>query len=870
VLDNSMARPVLPSKIRVPSVSSKLIGRPRLASLLASMNENTPIAVVVAPAGYGKTSLVASWLANLKRPAVAWLTLDEEDNSPIRFLPYLFAAFKEAGITAHTKEVGDPGSIETMISQLDNLILAVEERGVEIYCILDEYHLVNEGSDTHKAVSYLLAHIPSNLRTIIITRRVPHLRLPWLRLDEKLIEITASDLCCTQEDIVGFFDKINVVLPDKKAASILELTKGWPVAVKSLSLLDSLPQNSIVLTAHSPEMPAAIIDYLFEEVFEHLNTETQRFLLATAQVDFFCASLAEELTELDRASVARILNLLVTENIFIEEIHKKGYEAWFHYHPLFLAMLRCQALKTITVQTLNITRRACTWFEHNDHHNQSALCAKQIKNYPHIESLILRYWRTMYMEDNHWKLYQWGKMLPDEMLLSNPIVCCIMTLPCILADDAALASACADIARPYLQDKEVEFFAEAMAIGANVCLLQQRFEEANLAMDLALSLIPASDYFIRTWLRYTKPLISKNPDWNVMRITFSEDLPQVIAHGNKALICNYHMFLAQAEACLGNFASALGYAEKALSISSKSSYPYRTSFMNMYFARMIVTYHRGDISEAELYEKQYHAVVKENFAGYLASFAYAHKAHIEFARGNVTAADKLIIQSMNLSPYGILMMPMSLRFLEYLANAGVVSFEGFLEKTAKDYRDSCMLQRMTFGLEFIKGNMTVLLEVRTFADKISEDYRLEKIYALLLLALFEEASGYEEKAEDALLQALERAATEQIVQIFCNDYPHVLPILSRLSQMSPPAFVEKLFIRITQIAKGERPLVDKVNPVQLTQRETDVANLLIEGHSVKEIAQRLIISKDTVRKHIANTYTKLGIHSRTQLVLHFQ
>jgi LuxR family maltose regulon positive regulatory protein len=833
---------------------------------LAHALDDIQVTTVIAPAGYGKTTLISSWLSRIKHPAVAWLTLDAEDGALDRFLTYLSAALAgtESGDRSKLPRFEGP---EEAIPYLDRLLSALEKNERNSLLVLENFHLLKEGSDTYELIAYLIAHLPAKLHLVIIARHTPLLNLSRWKLEDRIVNITEDDLAFTRDEIVDFFDKLDTVLSHDKANHILAITKGWPAGLKILSLTDSVHQELKSADDLNYEAKGAIKNYLLEEVFWRLDSVMQQFLLVTGQVSLFSVSLAEGLTGLDREVAGKIVGQLFRENVFIEAAQKSDTEPWFQYHPIFALMLRMQGLQTASVDVPSIMKRASNWFEQSGQFNQAVECAWRIRDYRRIEQLILLNWRVMLMEDNLSMLYRWGKMIPLNVLLGNPILSIVIALPALIEGDVVLSSACTQRAVEYFVDETLPFYAEATTVYSQICALQKRSDEALAAIERAQPLLSEDAYDLRSMLHMSLVIVAKTPNWLTLKTLLLEDLPQALLYGNRTFIANNYAFLSFTEAYTGNFSQARSYIEKALLLPARAARPNRISFMNVYFARMFSAFHQGNSIEAELNLNDYLALLRDSFAAYHISMGYALKASIEFGRDNTEAADVLIAQSIGLSHYGLLMMIMPIRFIEHLAAADVVDVDDFLEDAKRDYGTTFIYRRLTLINGFVHKRFELLPEVRSYAADVQEGWKLEKIHAYLLLALFEEASGNASAAEQALLTSLELAQPEGIIQMFCNDYALVHPVLTRIADRLTTDFARNLLLRISQIDNGEVALVSKESPATLTRRETDIAYLLIAGNSVDEIADRLCISKATVRKHVSNVYNKLEVHSRSQLIL---
>ncbi|MDR1184884.1 MAG: LuxR C-terminal-related transcriptional regulator, partial [Coriobacteriales bacterium] len=743
---------------------------------------------------------------------------------------------------------------------------------------IDDCHLLEDSGSSHRALGYLIAHLPTNLQLVILSRKTPNLGLLRWHLEDRLVLIGEQELSFTSDELAEFFRKVGLVLSDSSIAKLQMYTKGWPAAIKLFSLQFQSTQAFEAFFEREREVPDSIAAYLHDEVFMALDARTQWFLLNTAQTALFCVPMAAEITGMSSTAIGQMLDALLTERVFIEEIPKAGAEPWYQYHPIFSKSLLSWARHNGSVDSSRIFKLASIWFEDNGNVNQAVCCAQNTQDYSRIGQLMLRHWRVMFMEDNTFMLYRWGCIFPTEKLLADPRLCCIVSYAAILANDKPLSQLCERVAATHFTDPSAEFYAEAMAIMALLFTLEERYGEAREAAETALRLIPESDYFLCSNLRHIKVVSSKAPDWRENVAILEQDLNQVAPYANTIWLCNRYAIIGASKAMLGDFSNALDCLKKGLALPLRATYPYRVAYMNIYLAQMIVDYHHGSLHDAKMNERRHSTILKGSFSGYLLSLSLAYRALFAYLDGSMPEMERATQESISVSPYGFLTIMWPLGLLRRIESESQVDLGGFLQMTSKDYGHTLMWQRLHFVKAYLDNSLGMsgtdgetLEGLRGFVADINVDYRLERLYGFLLLAVHEELCGNVELAQEALSYSLELAAPEEIDQLYCNDWDLVLPILSRWSGFgSDDPFARKLFVRLSQIANGEIALVKKDEHRQLTPRESDVAYLLVAGYTVGAIAQRLGISAGTVRKHMANIYGKLGVHSRTQLVLHMK
>jgi len=329
---------------------------------------------------------------------------------------------------------------------------------------------------------------------------------------------------------------------------------------------------------------------------------------------------------------------------------------------------------------------------------------------------------------------------------------------------------------------------------------------------------------------------------------------------------NNYTILSFCEAFLGNFTNSLEYASKGIEGPEKTQHPGRAALMNIHYARMMAAYYRGNLGESRIQQEKFDLIPREHSMPYFLALSLCYKAIFEYLDDNIQQAAKFIIAACNVSPYGLAMVPLPFNMMVKLEQEKLFDVSKFVRTITPRYRNSFAWQRIRFVHDYLFGDLCLVDELERMLPSIEEDRRLDVMNAYLLLALYYEKLGKEREADNALTHALERAEPESIVQPFYNNSSYYLSLLSRNQRASEPkSFGNQLFIKSTQLVKGETSLIQ--SPVSLTARENEILYHIVSGYKTDQIAQRLGISQTTVRKHVANIYRKYDVHSRTQLVL---
>ncbi len=333
---------ILSTKLVIPPLRSRLVVRPRLLQKL-SQGLECGIILVSAPAGYGKSTLLSAWLKHLDFPA-AWLSLDDGDNDPGRFLAYLLAALRiiDPGIEGSTENAADfsqPGGNEALLTSLINQLA---QRTRPCCLVLDDYHLI-QNQAVHHLVGFLLEQRPASLKLVIATRADPPLPLARLRARSCLTELRLVDMRFTLPEAADFLaHTMGLSLSEEDVARLTRRTEGWiaGLQIAALSMQDTADIPAFISSLTGSHH--YIFDYLLEEILGHQPPEVQRFLLYTSILEQMAAPLCDALIQADDAGAHRPSQTMLEElehaNLFILPLEQEHH--WYRYHPLFAELLR--------------------------------------------------------------------------------------------------------------------------------------------------------------------------------------------------------------------------------------------------------------------------------------------------------------------------------------------------------------------------------------------------------------------------------------------------------------------------------------------------------------------------------------------------
>ncbi len=469
---SSRPRPplLLRTKLAIPPLRASLVSRPRLFARLDAVLTH-PLTLLAAPAGFGKTTLVAAWLnhgsgvrdqwsgrqrredretqgqgsvpSTDPRPltsglSVAWLALDAEDNDPNRFLRYLVAAIQRVVPTAGAGVVAllqspQPPSLEPVLTQL----LYDLHQAEAMILVLDDYHLVRTPA-IHQAITFVLDHLPPHFHLIVLTREDPPLPLARLRARRQLLELRAADLSFTTDEAALFLRQVmGLPLAEPEIAALEQRTEGWIAGLQlaALAMRDHTDVGRFIVAFTGNNR--FIVDYLADEVLNRQPAQIQTFLLQTAILDRLCGPLCDAvifgepsagLTQptpsyRHHASSQTLLNELERANLFLMPLDDE--RVWYRYHHLFADVLRARLRNAVPAATVALLhQRASAWFAGAGLLPEAINYALAAGAVEQAADLIARASRDLFAHGAmHRTIITWLAALPEDIITSRPGLC---------------------------------------------------------------------------------------------------------------------------------------------------------------------------------------------------------------------------------------------------------------------------------------------------------------------------------------------------------------------------------------------------------------------------------------------------------------
>jgi len=413
-----MVASILSTKLFIPSTPYGVIHRsPLIERLTAGLMTGNLLTLVSAPAGYGKTTLLAEWIAAYQGQ-IAWLSLDGRDNNPLRFWTYFVTALKSVSkplgqVALQMLESAQETDFQIFLTELVNDIATLNH---PVILVLDDYHVISHQS-IHEGLTFLLEHLPPSLHLVIATRTDPPLPLSRLRVRRQLTEVRIADLRFTTDEASAFLnDLMNLNLNAIDIQALETRTEGWIAGLQLAALSMQGRADAHAFVRDFTGNQHFVLEYLVEEVLQRQPESLQHFLLETSILQRMSASLCNAVTE--STNSADTLMDLRRRNLFVIPLDGEHY--WFRYHHLFAEFLKSHLKRTRANDLPLLHRRAAEWFQANDHPEDALHHAFAIPDYTYVSQLVIDNWRRVYHTGRLDTAVQWLETLPGDLLRQSP------------------------------------------------------------------------------------------------------------------------------------------------------------------------------------------------------------------------------------------------------------------------------------------------------------------------------------------------------------------------------------------------------------------------------------------------------------------
>jgi LuxR family maltose regulon positive regulatory protein len=867
------------------------------------------LTLVCAPAGFGKTTLLAEWLASTpagERPA-AWVSLDQSDNDPALFWAYFITAMQpmRAGVGGNALSLlhsPQPSLIESVLTTLINEINAIEE---EFALILDDYHVIQSRS-IHEALAFLLDHLPPRMHLIIASRSDPPLPLPRLRGRGELTELRAADLRFTPDEAAAFLnDVMGLDLSADDVAALETRTEGW-IAGLQLAALSMQGREDVTgfIEAFAGD-DRYIVDYLVEEVLQRQPEPVRGFLLQTAILERLSGPLCDAVTGQDDGR--GMLEALERGNLFVIPLDDK--RRWYRYHHLFADVLQARLIGEQPERVPGLHRRASEWCEQNGLPADAIRHALAAEDFERAAVLVELAWSAMHRSYQDATWLGWAKALPDELVRARPVLSVGYAWALLNAGELEAGEARLREAERWLEPA-ADMSARAEAPRAEMVVVDEtefRSLPASIATarafhagalgdvpgavkhaEQAFHLSSESDDYVRGRAAAILGLAYwASGDLEAAHRTFADGMADIRMAGERQhlLTISAAYILAEIRVAQGRLREAASTYEQSLQLAAGQGEPAPLATAILHGGISEIHRERGDLEAAAR-----HLLISEELSEQAVSRDsrwLVARARLNEAQGDPDGALDLLDEAERL--YSRNPVP-DVRPIAAL-KARVRVAQGRLAEAlawARERRLSAD-DDLSYLREYEHVTLVRVLIARYKSDRaerpIHEAVRLLErllqaaeegertgsvIEILVLQALAHQAQGDISAALVPLKRALILAEPEGYVRIFVDEGEAMRDLLRHAAARgAASSYTQRL------LSAFDEPVQPVSAPVQaaaadlaepLTAREVEILRLIAAGMRNQQIADHLFISLATVKRHIANAYGKLGVSHRTEAV----
>jgi LuxR family maltose regulon positive regulatory protein len=884
--------PLLRTKLFIPPVQSIRVARPRLFEQI-NRGLDKSLILITAPAGYGKTTLVSSWLRETKISST-WLSLDEDDNDPIRFLQYFITALQKIVPTIQLDLLGvrQGKQPNPNISLLNLLINEISGQAAPFVLVMDDFHTLHSPPILEMFV-HLLDHMPSQMHIILLSRADPALPLSRLRVHSQLIEIRVDQLRFTREEIARFLNEaIGLKLSSDDINALDARTEGWIAGLQLAAISMQRVKDVHRFISAFTGSHYYVMDYLAEEVLRLQPESVRLFLLQSSILDRMCGSLCDNVVEAKPTGSTNgqaMLAALEQMNLFLVPLDSE--RRWYRYHHLFADVLNRQMEQLYPHLLPDLHRRASHWYEQNGfifdaiHHS---LAARDLERAAQLldqhgclllmrgEVVNLLHWIEAvepHSQTYPWIAIQkaWALCLTGQLdRAEGPLQTAARLISDLkLTDDVRTMMGAVTAARAFRANMQGE-----TPVSAN--LARQALDCLPIRSDLSCSLRSVATSILgdACWME---------GDLNEAERAYTDAVSISQAAENIHMVIIANINLADILQEQGRLQRAFRIYSEAVKMANLPDGQISPLAEKAYAGLGRVAYEWNQLEEAAMYLRQCIELSQGWGSFESQAMGYVMLAGLEHARCNPEKADEAmrmtekLIRENSFTPWRSISLECALARL-WIAQGNLDRAADLIQKSGLTVDNlpedggiptrQQLLYLTLLRLHLAQGDHDLALALsERLLQKSGRTNQLGRLIEILVLqALAFQGKKDLDQALAALKRAFSFAQPDRFTRTFLDEGEPMAKLLyqakSRLAGSSYPA--ELLSAMGNAFDTSLPPTQLLIEP--LTLRELEVFKLIEAGCSNQEIVAQLVISMPTVKRHISNIYAKLGANSRTQAV----
>jgi LuxR family transcriptional regulator, maltose regulon positive regulatory protein len=904
---------LLATKLNVPGLRPDLVPRPRLARRLDEGGGHG-LVLACAPAGYGKTVLLAEWVRRVRYP-VAWLSLDAGDNDPARFWRHAAAALDRVrpGIGERMGPLlGPPAprSFEPLVTALINEVAGEPDADEALLLVLDDYHVISSQL-VHEPLGFLLEHRPPGLQLALTSRSDPPLALARLRARGQLTELRAGELRFTPPEAAALLEQVAagpggarpgaplLQVPEAVAAALAARTEGWAAGLQLAGLSLRGQDDVDGFVAAFTGSHRYVLDYLAEEVLEHQGEQVRTFLLETSVLERLSGPLCDAVT--GRPGSQALLEEAERAGLFVVPLDE--VRGWWRYHHLFADLLRARLRQEKPDRAAQLHRNAAAWYAEHGLADDAIRHAVAAGEMTWAARLIERHFDAAHsLHGEAATVQRWLTPLPADLVRSRPRLLLAQAVPAATGGRLEAAEQLVDAAERAYSDQGADAGDEPFEptigpagsllvnVPATIALvrgyLAQLRGDARSTAEFGSQAVAESregEWILRSVAQVQLAVAG----WLDGRLDEAERAFADGIAGRRAVglptwgaWASYE--LGQVQYARGRLDAAVRTCEQALEAAARTGQPPSPTAGPAYVSLAELAYQRNELDRALDNAERGIALCRSFVYTMPLAAGLATLAWIRQAGGDPAGALDVMDEAVRASPGpppGLLNPIPARRAQLLLAQGNLAAAARWTQENnlpgEPDYvREPGHLVLARVLLAQSRPGPALALLNPMHAAAVAQDRvgSLIEIGALRALALA--ASGQDADAVNVLAGVLTLACPRGYVRVFADEGPPMAALLAQLiaAQRSGSGFGAVAEVPLGCLARlqgalstqGVAPDAGLVDP--LTSRELEVLEMLAAGASNQAIASQLVVTLDTVKKHVSHVLSKLGAANRTEAV----
>jgi LuxR family transcriptional regulator, maltose regulon positive regulatory protein len=872
---------LLVAKLSTPPLRSSLAPRPALIARLNAGQVNQ-LTLLSAPAGYGKTTLLAEWLAQLARPT-AWLSLDEAENDPHSFFRYLAAAVAPLpGVGQATSSALPATPAATPATLARAFLQDVTAVTTPFNVILDDYHLI-EATAVDEALTFILDHLPAHVHLVIATRTDPLLPLARLRARGQMNEIRVNELRFSASEARHFLTGVmELPLSDSDVAVLETRTEGWIAGLQLAALSLRGAPDTAAFIHHFAGSHRYIMDYLTDEVLRRQPAAVQHFLLRTAVLNRLTATLCEALVA--DADGQAMLDYLERANLFL--LPSDGERRWYRYHRLFADLLLHRLQQGEPELLPRLHQRASAWYAQQAATTGGLELANEAINHAlaagqpgAAAELAARFGELAWRRGDLSQLARWLKLLPEIEIGRRPILMVLDAWLLFAAghDDQAGERLAAVTTMADPADKVL--MGKVTAVRAYIATFKGDFAATIGQAQESLDLLPAEASAWRASAAMAlADAYSFTGQLTAAATAYRQALLDGWAAGNGYLALLAAVKLALAQRQQGQLVQVMDLCRQQLALAVEHGLTQTIMAGCLHAIWSETLCEENELDQALLQAREGIRFSRQALHVGMLGWCYLYAARVFLTVGEFEVVAEMlrhvdqVAQETHLPPW--MASPLAgLQATLWLAQDHVTAVATWAQQRQLDahapapaVRAGEYLPLVRFYLRQGQFAEAAMVSERLLTAVGGKGYIAPEIEVLLLLALANQGLQKFTAAQQHLTQALTLAAPAGFLRAFVDKGEPMAQLLAKVKDegRGMKVYREKVLAAFVPAQLAGRPHTDLTEP--LSEREQEVLQLIAAGLGNKAIADRLFITVNTVLYHTKNIYSKLAVNKRTQAV----